>query len=519
MQEGWAASELGLAVFTDSEIFGWHKVRRQSRPRRPVGRQTLLTELTPGELVVHVEHGIARYRGMVTLGAEGQATSSDGQREFLLLEYAGGDNLYVPVHRPTEWPATSAPATPARPSRDWAAASGTAPASRVRRAVREIAHELMELYARREHASGFAFPPDTLWQLELESSFPFVETPDQLEAIEVKQDMESPRPMDRLLVGDVGYGKTEVALRAAFKAVGAATGGRAGPDDRAGPAALEDLPRPPGGLSGQGRDALAIPFGRRAARGHPRSGGRLGRHLHRHAPPAAEGRRASRIWAWSSSTRSSASAWRTRSGSSSCRSEVDVLTLTATPIPRTLHMSLIGVRDMSMIETPPEERLPIRTYVTEYDEGLVREAILRELDRGGQVYFVHNRVQSIDTWRPPGCAPGSRGAHRGRPRPDAGGAARAGDARLRRGRYDVLVCTTIIESGLDIPNANTLIVNGADRFGLAQLYQLRGRVGRAAARAYAYLLTPRTRRSPRSPRSGCERSSRRPSSARASRSP
>jgi transcription-repair coupling factor (superfamily II helicase) len=489
LQEGWAASALGLAVFTDSEIFGWHKVRRQSRPRRPAGRQTLLTELTPGELVVHVEHGIGRYRGMVTLGGDGQATSSDGQREFLLLEYAGGDNLYVPADQADRvnryiGAGDAGPTITRLGSGEWNRAR-----NRVRRAVREIARDLLELYARREHAAGFAFPPDTVWQRELESSFAFVETPDQLRALaEVKLDMESSRPMDRLLVGDVGYGKTEIALRAAFKAAESGkqiamlvpTTVLAQQHWKTFRDRLAAFPVKVEMLSRFRSDAEQ----REVTRGLADGSVDICIGTHRLLQKDVRFKDVGLVIVDEEQRFGVANKERLKQ----LRSEVDVLTLTATPIPRTLHMSLIGVRDMSTIETPPDERLPIRTYVTEYDQGLVREAILRELDRGGQVFYVHNRVQSIaaETARLTRLVPEARFAI---------GHGQMPEEQLEQvmldfadGRYDVLVCTTIIESGLDIPAANTLIVNSADRFGLAQLYQLRGRVGRAAARAYAYFL-------------------------------
>jgi transcription-repair coupling factor (superfamily II helicase) len=497
LSEGWASTALGLTLFTDAEIFGFHKVRRPGRVRRPTGRQSFLVELQPGDLVVHVDHGIARYRGMQTMASEAGGQRAEqydpsNQREFLVLEYAEGDRLYVPAEQADRvsryvGAGDSTPSITRLGSGEWNRAR-----SRVRKAVREIAQELLELYATREAATGFAFPVDTIWQRELESSFPYVETPDQLRALEeLKADMERPRPMDRLLVGDVGYGKTEVALRAAFKAV------EAGKQvavlvpttvlaqqhwntfrERlaAFPVSIEMLSRFRSDkeqrevLAGLKSGAVDICIGTHRLLQKDVAFKDLGLVVvdEEQRFGVSHKERLKRL-----------------------RREVDVLTLSATPIPRTLHMSLVGVRDMSTIETPPEERQPIRTFVMEYDQGLVREAILRELERGGQVYYVHNRVQSIEieARRLQELVPEARIAI---------GHGQMPEEQLERvmlkfadGDYDVLVCTTIIESGLDIPSVNTIIVNQAHRFGLAQLYQLRGRVGRSRQRAYAYLLYQR----------------------------
>jgi transcription-repair coupling factor (superfamily II helicase) len=498
LQSGFHSPALNLTIFTDSEIFGWQKIRRPSRPRRPTGRQTFLVELEPGDLVVHVEHGIAYYRGMVTMAGPSQVPDgavSDGQgpeREYLLLEYAEGGRLYVPADQADRVAryiggGDSAPTPTRLGSGDWNRAK-----NRVRKAVREIAHDLLELYAAREDSQGLAFPPDTAWQTELEGSFPYVETPDQMRAIEeVKADMESPRPMDRLLVGDVGYGKTEIALRAAFKAVEA--GRQVG------------VLVPTTVLAQQHWNTF-----RERLAAFPVRVEMLSRFRNeREQREVVEGLAAGSIDICIGTHRllQKDVAFKDlglviideeqrfgvvhKERLKQLRREVDVLTLTATPIPRTLHMSLVGVRDMSTIETPPEERLPIRTYVTQHDDGLVREAILRELDRGGQVYYVHNRVKSI----------AHEASHLQKLVPEARIAVGHGqmpEEQLEQvmldfsaGQYDVLVCTTIIESGLDIPTVNTLIVNSAHRFGLSQLYQLRGRVGRGAVRAYAYFLYTR----------------------------
>ena len=364
--------------------------------------------------------------------------------------------------------------------------------ARARRAVRDIARELLGLYAARKVARGHAFGPDTTWQRELEDSFPYVETPDQARAIaEVKREMEQPEPMDRLLVGDVGYGKTEVALRAAFKAV----------MDGRQVAVLV----PTTVLAQQHFTTLKERYGTFPVRVEMLSRFRSEREqraviadlqsgavdvcigTHRLVQKDVSFKNLGLVIIDEEQRFGVAHKERLKQ----LRTEVDVLTLTATPIPRTLHMSLAGVRDMSVIETAPEDRLPIRTYVAEYDEGMIREVILREIDRGGQVYFVHNRVQSIEflASRLRRLVPEARFRV---------GHGQMPEEQLERvmvefanGEADVLVCTTIIESGLDIPNVNTIVVNNAHRFGLAQLYQLRGRVGRGGLRAYGYFLYAR----------------------------
>jgi len=500
LREGWVAEPLGLALFTDSEIFGWTKQRRAAPTRRLVSeraaaaRDAFIADLQPGDLVVHVDHGIARYGGLVRapLGtAPGEEAGIDlpGHAEFLLLHYADTDILYVPVSQADRvgryvGAGDAEPSLTRLGSGEWTRAK-----AKVRRSVRDLAQELMELYGARAALEGHTYPADTPWQLELEGSFPFEETPDQVQAIyDVKTDMQSPRPMDRLLVGDVGFGKTEVALRAAFKAV---QDGRQVAvlvpttvlaqqhfntfRDRLGafPVKVEMLSRFRSDkeqrliLQGLSSGTVDICIG-----------------THRLVQKDVEFKNLGLVVIDEEQRFGVAHKERLKQ----LRREVDVLTLTATPIPRTLHMGLVGVRDMSVLETAPEARLPVRTYVTEYDDGMVSEAILREIDRGGQAYFVNNRVQGIETIanRLRRLVPDARiaVAHGQMPEDQLEQTMLA----FAEGEYDVLVCTTIIESGLDIPNANTLVVNSAHRFGLAQLYQLRGRVGRSATRAYAYLL-------------------------------
>jgi transcription-repair coupling factor (superfamily II helicase) len=500
LREGWVSDPMQLSLFTDSEIFGWTKQRRSAPTRRvateraAAARESFIADLQPGDLVVHVDHGIARYGGLVRTpvgSAPGQETSLElpGHAEFLLLHYAEGDNLYVPISQADRvgryiGAGDADPSLTRLGSGEWVRAK-----AKVRRSVRDLAQELMELYGARAALEGHAYPVDSPWQLELEGSFPYEETPDQVQAIQdVKTDMESPRPMDRLLVGDVGFGKTEVALRAAFKAV---QDGRQVAvlvpttvlaqqhfntfRERLGafPVKVEMLSRfrsdkeQRGIIAGLANGSIDICIG-----------------THRLVQRDVEFKNLGLVVIDEEQRFGVAHKERLKQ----LRREVDVLTLTATPIPRTLHMGLVGVRDMSVLETAPEARLPVRTYVTEYDDGMVQEAILREIDRGGQVYFVNNRVQGIETIanRLRRLVPEARVA--------VGHGQMAEDQleqtmlAFAEGDYDVLVCTTIIESGLDIPNANTLVVNSAHRFGLAQLYQLRGRVGRSTNRAYAYLL-------------------------------
>jgi len=484
LPHGWSlTTDAGarLVLLTDAEVFGFAKQRRA--PPRTAAGAAFQFELTPGDYAVHIEHGIGRFAGLVQRSMDGV------RREYLELQYAGGDRLYVPAEqadRVTRYvgPGDHPPQVARLGSAEWPRTK-----RRVQRAVADLVRELLDLYASREVAQGHAFSPDTPWQQELEASFPYIETPDQLQAVRaVKADMESPRPMDRLVCGDVGYGKTEVAVRAAFKAVMdgmqvavlvpttvlAQQHFNTFRERLAGfPVTVEMLSRFRPRAEQQevvervARGAVDIVIG-----------------THRLLQKDVRFKNLGLVVIDEEQRFGVAHKERLKQ----MRTEVDVLTLSATPIPRTLHMSLSGIRDLSTIETPPEERLPIRTYVDRYDDRLVRDAILREVERGGQVYFVHNRVQSIETV----CA---------RLRalvPEATfgiGHGQMPEEMLEQamldfvdGKTDVLVCTTIIESGLDIPNVNTIIINDADQLGLAQLYQLRGRVGRGAARAHAYLL-------------------------------
>ena len=486
---GWAlpAAGGGVVLLSDTEVFGFAKQRRRrGRPRRQ--HESFLEDLQPGDYVVHIEHGIGRFTGI------DRQSVGEREREYLELRYADEDRLLVPtdqLHRLQRYvgPSDHAPALTRLGTQQWSRAK-----QRVRASVRALAEELLQLYAARQVLPGLAAGPDTPWQMELEASFPYVETPDQLDALrEVKLDMERDRPMDRIVVGDVGYGKTEVAVRAAFKAIDS---GRqvamlvpttvlaqqhintVHERTAAFPIRVEMLSR--FRSPAEQREVLA-----------GLADGSVDMVIGTHRLLQADVAFKSLGLVVIDEEQRFGVAHKERL--KRMRQEVDVLTLSATPIPRTLHMALSAIRDMSTIETPPEERLPITTYVMETDDQVVREAILREIERGGQVYFLHNRVRTIEAvarWLrelvPEGRFVVGHGQMPEGQLEEVMTSFVAGDA-------DALVCTTIIESGLDIPNVNTIIIHQAQRLGLAQLYQLRGRVGRSAAQAYAYLLYDRSR--------------------------
>jgi transcription-repair coupling factor (superfamily II helicase) len=483
---GASQARIGFHLATDAELFG--RLRRASRGVRKgrTRKEDLTREFTldfaPDELVVHVDHGIALFKGMRLIETEG------AHREYLELEYAEGDRLFVPVENLDRVQkylgGEGQPSLHRLGTSDWTRARG-----RARKVVQDVADELLKIYSLREARPGIAFAPDTAWQQELESSFPYEETPDQLAALaEIKADMESDKPMDRLLCGDVGFGKTELALRAAFKA--AMSGKQVAllaPTTVLAqqhfhvfrerlhnfPVVIEMLSRfvddetQARTIEGIKAGQVDIVVGTHRLLQRDVRFKRLGLLIvdEEHRFGVMQKERLKKL-----------------------RTQLDVLSLSATPIPRTLHMAVGGIRDMSVIQTPPEERQPIKTYVTADDDELIREAIMRELQRGGQVYYVHNRVRTIQkaAERIMDLVPDARVAI---------GHGQMGEDELAHvmvefeaAKYDVLVCTTIIESGLDIPNVNTIIVERADRFGLAQLYQLRGRVGRSGRRAYAYFL-------------------------------
>jgi len=480
VQRGIVAPAARLALFAEADLTGR---RRQRRPPRPPAAAGTFDDLTPGDHVVHHVHGIGRYEGLVRRSIGGV------ERDYLLLAYRGGDRLYVPTDQVglvRRYTGGETPTLSRMGGADWDRTR-----NRVRAAVAEVAAELVELYRARLATPGHAFPPDTPWQREMEEAFAYEETPDQQRAIdEVKADMERPVPMDRLICGDVGFGKTEVALRAAFKAV----------------------------QDGK-QVAVLVPTTLLANQHHQTFRDRFAPYpvrvelLSRFVPPAEQaavlaGLAAGSVDVVIGTHRLLSDDVRfadlgllvideeQRFGVAHkeqikrLRAGIDVLTLTATPIPRTLEMSLTGIRDLSLVQTPPEDRQPILTYVGEYDDRVVSEAIRRELLREGQVFFVHNRVQDIEhvAERLQALVPDARIAV-AHGQMDEGRLERTVLEFAQR-RTDVLVCTTIVESGLDMPTTNTLVVDRADQLGLAQLYQLRGRVGRRGQRAYAYLLYP-----------------------------
>ncbi len=480
-----------LRVLTDHEIF--RRARRLRRPRRyrQAAPSAATGALTEGDYVVHLDHGIGIYRGIQTIMV-GESTL-----EVAVVEYEGGDRLNVPLYRLDQLERYRAAGEdedrpPPRIHR-LGGASWQRVREKTRQAIRQMAADLLDLYARRTVNAGYAFPPDGRWQRELESSFLYEDTPDQRKATdEVKADMERPRPMDRLLVGDVGYGKTEVAVRAAFKAV---QGGKqvavlvpttilAEQHGRTFAERLADFPVKLEVLSrfrtakeqkaalhrlAEGQTDIVIGTHRLLSKdvAFKDIGLLVVDEEHRFGVKHKERLKALRL-------------------------AVDVLTLTATPIPRTLHLSLAGLRDLTLIETAPRDRSPILTFVEPWDDGLLEEAFAREIDRGGQVFVVHNRIETIETIaaRVRSLAP--------RARTEVAHGQMAAEELERvmqgfvSGEVDILVSTMIVESGLDVPNANTMVVHDAHRFGLAQLYQLRGRVGRSHRRAYCYLLVPDT---------------------------
>jgi transcription-repair coupling factor (superfamily II helicase) len=480
-----------LRVLTDHEIFRRARRLRRTRRYRQAAPSAATGTLTLGDYVVHLDHGIGIYRGIDTV------TVGESTLEVAVVEYEGGDRLNVPLYRLDQLERYRAAGDdgdrpPPRLHR-LGGASWQRVRERTRQAIKQMAAELLDLYARRQVTGGYAFPPDTRWQRELESSFLYEDTPDQRKATEdIKRDMELPKPMDRLLVGDVGYGKTEVAVRAAFKAV---QGGKqvavlvpttilAEQHGRTFLERLADYPIKTEVLSRfrthkeqkQALDRMAtgeidVVIGTHRLLSKDVVLKDLGLLIvdeeHRFGVKHKERLKAIRL-------------------------AVDVLTLTATPIPRTLHLSLSGLRDLTLIETPPRDRSPILTFVEPWDDGLLEEAFARELDRGGQVFVVHNRIETIETIaaRVRALAPRAQVgvAHGQMPADELEEVMR----RFVSGEVNILVSTMIVESGLDVPNANTMVVHDAHRFGLAQLYQLRGRVGRSHRRAYCYLLVPDT---------------------------
>jgi len=485
LSHGFLWPDIGLFIITEEDIFGEKKAHRASKPSRISHLLTSISELHAGDFIVHVDHGIGEYMGLQHMKV------GDLETDFLIIKYVGGDKLYVPLDKLDRVQKYTG-SEDSRPRLDklggtaWEKTKG-----KVKREIREMAGELLELYAARAVVQGHVFGGDNHLYNEFEAAFEYDETPDQDEAIKaVLADMAAQKPMDRLVCGDVGYGKTEVAMRAAFKA---AIDGKQSAvlvpttilaqqhfhtfRERfaAFPVTVDVLSRfrstaeQKKTVEGLKNGTIDVVVGTHRLLSKDVEFKDLGLVVidEEHRFGVAHKERLKQL-----------------------RKQVDVLTLTATPIPRTLHMSLMGVRDLSVIETPPEDRLAIITRVVKFDRKIIREAILRELNRGGQVYFIHNRVQSITE-----IAAFLKGVV-----PEARFCVAHGQMREKQleevmwgflhKEYDVLVATAIIESGLDIPSANTIFINRADRFGLAQLYQLRGRVGRSRHRAYAYLLTP-----------------------------
>jgi transcription-repair coupling factor (superfamily II helicase) len=471
-------------LLTEADIFGTQKQRRIKRKIKGAGPAlNYFTDIKAGDYVVHDVQGIGRYLGVETIVIDGV------HRDYLKIQYAKGDKLHVPVEQVgLLHKYVGSEGTPPRLSRmgksDWQRTT-----KKAQKAITILASELLRLYAQRKITPGHAFSPDTPWQKEFEERFPFEETPDQLQAIkEIKADMEKPVPMERLLCGDVGYGKTEVAIRAAFKAV--MDGKQVAVMAPTTVLAQQHL------LTFRQRmDSFGVRIDMLSRFRTPKEqketlkkleDGRLDIVIgtHRILQPDVRFKDLGLLIIDEEQRFGVAQKEKIKQWSSG----IDVLTLSATPIPRTLHMALVKGRDMSIIESPPEDRLPVETYVAEYEDGMVKEAIEREIRRGGRIYYVHNRIEALDHIAAhlrelvPGLSIGV--AH-----------GRMGEEELEdimmgfyQGDFDLLLCTTIIENGLDVPLANTIIIDGAENFGLSQLYQMRGRVGRSSRLAYAYFL-------------------------------
>ncbi len=484
LTHGFLYPELKFAVIADADLYGAAYQKR--RARRTTGeRIAAFTDLSVGDYVVHENHGVGVYQGTVRLQSEGL------WRDYLLIQYQGADKLYVPtdqMDRVQRYIGSDgvSPKINRLGGGEWQRQK-----QRVKQSIREMAIDLVKLYAQRKSVQGFAFSEDTPWQRQFEDNFPFEETPDQLQAIEeIKRDMQADTVMDRLLCGDVGYGKTEVALRAAFKAA----------MDSKQVAILVPttiLAQQHFNTIEKRFQGFPIKYEVISRFKTPQEQAAILKRLERGDIDIIVGTH--RLLGKDIKFKDlgllivdeeQRFGVQHKEQIKELRKAVDVLTLSATPIPRTLHMSMVGIRDMSLLETPPEERYPVQTYVLEYSDGLLRDAILREIQRGGQAYVLYNHVERIERFH----------AKLRELVPEARIAIGHGQMRehvledvmldFYEGRYDVLLCTTIIESGLDIPMCNTLIVCEADHFGLSQLYQLRGRVGRSNRLAYAYLTVP-----------------------------
>lgn len=483
LRQGFEYLDIRYIVFTDYEIYGVHKKRRQRGKIKDAAPIKSFVDLQVGDYVVHEGHGIGKYIGIEELTVDGI------KKDYLKIRYSGEDHLYVPTHQMDLIQKyigadNKSPRINKLGGTEWIKTK-----TKAKKAIVDMAQDLIKLYAQREESKGYAFSADNDWQKQFEYLFPYEETPDQLKVIqEVKEDMERDRPMDRLLCGDVGYGKTEVAIRAAFKAV---------MDSK--------------------QVAILVPTTILAQQHYNNFRERFTgfpvtvKMLSRFRTPAQqkqtiENLRTGNVDILIGTHRLLSKdvvfkdlgllvvdeeqrfGVKHKEVLKELKRSVDVLTLTATPIPRTLHMSMVGIRDMSIIEDPPEERYPVQTYVAGYNESLVADAITREIGRGGQIYYVYNRVQSIHQIAaslqklvPQARITVAHGQMSERQLEDL-------MIKYYHGEYDVLVCTTIIETGLDVANVNTIIIHDADKLGLSQLYQLRGRVGRSNRQGYAYLL-------------------------------
>lgn len=479
---GFEYPSLKLSVISDKEVFGDYKRKTQKHNKSAAGKIKSFTELKPGDYVVHTNYGIGIYKGIKHIDMDGH------KRDYLELSYAAADKLYVPVEQLDMvqkyiGSEGNSPKITKLGGTEWVKTK-----NKVRNSINEIAQDLLKLYATRATMKGYKFSKDTVWQKQFEGEFPYEETPDQLLAIEdIKQDMESDKAMDRLLCGDVGYGKTEVAIRAAFKAV----------------------------LDGK-QVAFLVPTTILAEQHYNNFIQRFSDFpvkvdmVSRFRTPAQQKNTLKEVKAGNVDIligthrilqkdilfkdlglliidEEQRFGVTHKEKIKDLKKNIDVLTLSATPIPRTLHMSLVGVRDISIIETPPEERYPVQTYVVEYNDQLIKDAIMREVNRGGQVYFLYNRVETIR----------DMASYISKLVPDVNVAVAHGQMTERelekvmlefmQNKFHVLICTTIIETGIDIPNVNTIIIYDADKMGLSQLYQLRGRVGRSNRIAYSYL--------------------------------
>ncbi|MBR0306991.1 MAG: transcription-repair coupling factor, partial [Lachnospiraceae bacterium] len=476
-----------FVVITESDMFGAEKRQKKRKKYNYEGKKiSSFTELTVGDYVVHESHGLGIYRGIEKIEQDHVI------KDYIKVQYADGGNLYLPATRLDGIQKYAGSDAKVPKLNKLGGSEWNKTKTRVKTAVREIAKELVELYAARQDAEGFQYGPDTIWQREFEEMFPYEETEDQLTAIEeIKKDMESRKIMDRLVCGDVGYGKTEIAIRAAFKAIQEGkqvvylvpTTILAQQHYNTFVQRMKDFPvrvdmmsrfRTPAQmkltLEGLKKGIVDIVIG-----------------THRVLSKDVEFKNLGLLIIDEEQRFGVAHKEKIKQ----MKQNIDVLTLTATPIPRTLHMSMIGIRDMSVLEEPPVDRVPIQTYVMEYNDEMVREAIHRELMRNGQVYYVYNRVSNID----------EVANHVAALVPDANVAFAHGQMSERQlekimldfvnGEIDVLVSTTIIETGLDIPNANTMIIHDADRLGLSQLYQIRGRIGRSNRTSFAFLMYKR----------------------------